>query len=354
MSPFPRLRLLRWYRRHRRDLPWRRTRDPYAIWVAETMLQQTRSETVLRYYPRFLARFPTIRSLARAPESAVLTVWSGLGYYSRARGLHAAARLLVREQGGRLPEDPAVIRSLPGVGRYTAGAVASIAFGRPVPLLDGNVARVFARYFKVHGTLRTPATETRLWGLAEALVRGPSPGDWNQALMELGATVCTARAPACPRCPIHSTCAAYVTGWVDRLPERAPRRASRRVRRVSVVLEHSGRVLLVRRDDGRLLRGLWEFPSVALDGGASAETAVRDELRRLGAGRPPVRPHGKVVHAIMNQRIENQIFLANLRRRKPPRRTGTRWARPRDLERLPVSAAGLRILAALGGSAQLK
>src|SRR5262245_791594 len=206
-APAVRAQVLRWYRRHRRDLPWRRTRDPYAIWVAETMLQQTRSETVQRYFARFLGRFPTVAALARARESAVLTLWSGLGYYSRARHLHRAARRVVAAHEGRVPADPAALRALPGVGRYTAGAIASIAFGRAEPVLDGNVARVLARWFGVRGDPRSSAVQATLWNLATLLVHSRAPGEWNQALMELGATLCTPRHPGCGRCPVRSQCA---------------------------------------------------------------------------------------------------------------------------------------------------
>ena len=194
--------LLRWYRKNRRDLPWRRTADPYAVWVSEIMLQQTRVETVLPYYARFLERFPDASRLADATEDDVLASWSGLGYYRRARALHQGARVVMERHDGKLPRDPADLRRLPGVGRYTAGAIASVAFGLPEPILDGNVRRVLARIFAVDGVRLGPAAEEReLWGLAASLVQGSAPGDLNQALMELGALICTPRAPACPACP---------------------------------------------------------------------------------------------------------------------------------------------------------
>jgi A/G-specific adenine glycosylase len=335
--------LLRWYRRHRRHLPWRRTTDPYAIWVAETMLQQTRSETVLAYYRRFLRRFPTLAALARAPESAVLARWSGLGYYARARNLRRAARCVLALHGGRLPTAPAELVELPGIGRYTAGAVASIAFGVRAPVLDGNVARVLSRHFEIPGALRSSAVERKLWTVAEELMPRGSPGDWNQALMELGATLCRAKAPACSCCPLRKTCAANLSGRVDRFPEPSRRRVMRRVRRACVVLERGDRALLVRRDEGRLLRGLWEFPSREASDGRPPRAVAREVASTIGAAHAPLRLEGKIEHTIMNSRIETQVFVAQLAGRTPPRPAGARWFRWSDLAALPLSAAGLRI-----------
>ncbi len=204
-APFRR-RLLAWYTRHHRRLPWRGVRDPYAVLVSEIMLQQTQVARVLDYYPRFLARYPTCEALAAAPADAVRESWEGLGYYARARNLHAAARRVVAEWGGQVPERPDDLRRLPGIGRYTAGAVASLAYGSPVAAVDTNAVRVLARVFGLRGPRGTRRTR-RVWELAEALVPPRRPADWNQALMDLGAVFCTARAPRCPTCPVHTTCA---------------------------------------------------------------------------------------------------------------------------------------------------
>ena len=212
-----RRRLLAWYRRHRRDLPWRATRDPYAILVSEIMLQQTQVARVETYWTRFVDRYPTVGDLAAASADAVRESWDGLGYYARARNLHAAARAIVRDHAGAFPRDPGALRRLPGIGRYTAAAVASIAFGRDVGTVDTNVARVLARAFRVRGRAKSARRARRLWALADALVPAGRAGDWNQALMDLGATICSARAPRCGRCPVAPVCRSR-----DRYARRTP------------------------------------------------------------------------------------------------------------------------------------
>ena len=341
--------LLRWYRRRRRDLPWRRTRDPYAVWVAETMLQQTRCETVVDYYQRFLARFPTVASLARARPSAVLAAWSGLGYYGRARNLHAAARAIIARHAGRVPRDVDALRALPGIGRYTAGAVASIAFGIPAPVLDGNVARVLARWFAVAGPLRTAAVTRVLWQHAERLVHRRAPGDWNQALMELGATLCTPRAPACSRCPVRERCAAHRAGRVDRFPVPARLATVHHVQRACVVIESGGRVLMVRRDEDRLLRGLWEFPGVDLARGQNPRAGARAALSRIAAQPGRLGARGSFVHSITNRRIRTFVFSAQSEWPPSSPSAPGRWVRRQELARLPLSSASLRIARLLDG-----
>ena len=243
--------LLAWYRRERRDLPWRRTRDPWAIWVSETMLQQTRVETVIPYYERFLARFPTVEALADAEPDELMQHWAGLGYYSRARNLQAGARKVAREHAGRVPDQVEALLELPGVGRYTAGALASIAFDRPAAIVDGNVARVLARLLDLALDVKSPAGQKRLWSEAEALAAGPSPGDLNQALMELGALVCTPRSPACEICPHERTCDARRAGDAESLPRKPAKARVRRVQGVAVWLERRGRVAQgIRRGHG--------------------------------------------------------------------------------------------------------
>jgi len=206
--PFRR-RMLAWYRRHQRPLPWRKTRDPYAILVSEIMLQQTQVARVEDYWTRFVRRYPTVEDLAAASADAVHASWAGLGYYARARNLHGAARAIVRDHDGAFPRDPAVLQTLPGIGRYTAAAVASIAFGTDVGTVDTNISRVLGRVFRLRGAAKSSRRMRRVWALAHALVPAGRAGDWNQALMDLGATICTARAPRCPVCPVRTTCGSF-------------------------------------------------------------------------------------------------------------------------------------------------
>ncbi|MBX7251062.1 MAG: A/G-specific adenine glycosylase, partial [Candidatus Promineofilum sp.] len=215
--------LLSWWDANRADLPWRRTQDPYAIWIAEVMLQQTQIAAVVPYYERWLARFPTVAALAAAPLDDVLKQWEGLGYYSRARHLHAAAQRIVADHGGRLPDTLEELLRLPGVGRYTAGAVASIAYGVRAPVLDGNVIRVLSRLFDVAEDVTRPETRARLWALAEALVPAERPGDYNQALMELGQVICVPQRPRCLLCPLRDDCLARQRGTQLERPVRPPR-----------------------------------------------------------------------------------------------------------------------------------
>jgi A/G-specific adenine glycosylase len=251
--------LLAWYDAHRRDLPWRRTRDPWAIWVSEVMLQQTRVESVVGYWHRFLARFPTPAALAAAPLDDLLALWAGLGYYSRARHLHRAAGQVVERHGGAIPDDPEAFGALAGVGRYTCGAVLSIAFGRSLPVVDGNVERVLCRVDRVEEDPRTPAVSRRLWARAAALAEGERPGDLNQALMELGATVCTPRTPRCLLCPVRAECAGAADA--ERLPLKPKRALKKSEHRVAALVRDEGGVWLARRPDAGLLAGMWELPS---------------------------------------------------------------------------------------------
>lgn len=298
---------MRWYDANRRELPWRATRDPYAIWVSEIMLQQTRVETVVPYYERFLARFPDARALADASEDEVLGLWSGLGYYRRARMLHAGVREVVARYGGEVPEAPDARRALPGVGRYTAGAIGSIAFGRAEAVVDGNVARVLARVHGIETPLGRAETERALWAHAEALVPGERPGDLNQAVMELGARVCTPRAPRCDACPIATGCVASREGRTDALPAPKVRKAPRELACVAVVATRGDRVALHKRA-GALFGGLWELPGADGHGRAAARAA----LRAAGiAARLRPAPTGVVEHLLSHLRLRVEVWRAS-------------------------------------------
>lgn len=258
--------LLAWYRRSHRDLPWRRTRNPYAILVSEIMLQQTQVKTVIPYFLRWLKRFPNVRALAAASERDVLKSWEGLGYYRRARLLHAAARRIVERHAGHFPESVEAIAALPGVGRYTLGAVGSIAFGLRLPVLDGNVIRVLCRWYGIDDDTRKTVTRKRLWALAEGLLppEDGQAGDFNQAMMELGATVCLPRKPMCLICPVRKGCRAFKTGEQEVLPRAATRRATVREFEYAGLVMKRGRVLLCQRAGGQRMEALWQFPSVVM------------------------------------------------------------------------------------------
>jgi len=343
--------LLAWYRGHRRDLPWRRSRDAYAIWISETMLQQTRVETVIPYYERFLTRFPDVRALAGADLDDVLGEWAGLGYYGRARNLHRAARVVADECGGALPDTADGLRALPGVGRYTAGAVASIAFDRPEPVVDGNVARVFARLFGIREDVRSAAVTARLWEEAEALARGADPGDLNQALMELGATLCTQRAPRCEACPVAARCDARARGDAETLPIKSRAAEPRSVEAVAAFLVRRGRALAVRRPAEGLLGGLWDLPGGELAPRERPAAGLRRALsERLGLAVAGARRLGSVDHVFSHRRLRLYVFRAEAPAGRVRRRgfDAHRWLPPAELPALPQSALMKKALDVVG------
>jgi A/G-specific adenine glycosylase len=262
MSEFS-TRILDWYEKNARVLPWRGHPDSYAVWVSEIMLQQTRVETVIPYFERWMQRFPTVTALAEAPEQSVLSAWEGLGYYSRARNLHKAAKMVSAEFGGQLPQEISQLRKLPGIGRYTAAAIASIAFGQDVATLDGNLRRVFARVFAVDAPADTPAGEEILWGLAEEHVPAGRAGDYNQALMDLGASICLPRKPLCLICPLNELCQSRTAP--ETRPVMKPKAAVPHRLKMAAVIMQDGAVLLAQRPAHGLLGGLWEFPAARVD-----------------------------------------------------------------------------------------
>jgi A/G-specific adenine glycosylase len=271
-----RARLLAWYRAARRDLPWRRTRDPYRIWLSEVMLQQTRVEAAIPYYERFLARWPTLAALAAAPEDDVLAAWAGLGYYARARNFVAAVRECAARYGGAVPEDEAAFRALRGVGAYTTGAVLSIAYGRAIPAVDGNVVRVLARLERIEDDPARPATRRRIEALAAALVPAGAASDWNQAVMELGALVCVPQEPRCDACPLAELCIAKHSSMQSTLPRKVKKKPSPEAAVSVAVVVRGGRLLLERRPAKGLLAAMWAPPAVEGDARALAKAcAVR-------------------------------------------------------------------------------
>ncbi|MFP4105212.1 MAG: A/G-specific adenine glycosylase [Phycisphaerae bacterium] len=342
--------LTEWYSVHQRDLPWRRTSDPYAIWVSETMLQQTRVATARDYFRRFLQRFPTVADLADAPLEDVLKIWEGLGYYSRARNLHRAARMVVDEFDGRLPDTANKLKTLPGIGRYTAGAVASIAFGLDEPVLDGNVKRVLCRVYAIEEDPRKAATERTLWDIARDLVPPGRAGLFNQALMDLGATICTPRKPDCPRCPLQKHCLAFARNLQERLPIKPPRKKIPHHTIVVGLVFREGKILIGRRPVSAMLGGLWEFPGGKVEKGESLLEALHREIREE-VGLEIASPELLVVvkHAYSHFRITLHAFRCEYRSgdARPIECEQVRWVAPAELDSFPFPRANRRIIEAL-------
>lgn len=340
-------RLLRWFGRHARDLPWRRTRDPYAVWLSEIMLQQTQVATVRGYFERFLDRFPTVADLAAADEQEVLRLWEGLGYYRRARQLHKAAGIVVAEHGGRFPRDMDAVRRLPGIGRYTAGAVLSIAFDARVPILEANTQRLLSRLAAYRADPASGEGQRLLWQLAEVLLPRKQAGQFNQAMMELGGGVCTPRAPRCPECPVATLCETRRLGLQAEIPRPKVRTAPTPLREAAVLLRRRGRVLLVRCPEGGRWAGLWDFPRVGLE--ADTPTARRRELvekvRGLtGVAIEPGDLLHTLRHGVTRYRITLECYDARcLRPGSAPDGVELKWLRPEQLAHYPLSTTGRKL-----------
>jgi len=302
-------RLVRWYAQHRRRLPWRRSRDPYRIWVSEVMLQQTRVKTVVPYYQRFIARFGDVARLAAADDHEVLKLWEGLGYYARARNLHRAARQVAADFGGCIPDNWQDLRRLPGVGDYIAAAVLSIAFGQTYAVVDGNVKRVLARLKKMSAPVNRPASHKVYQQIAMELLDASAPGSFNQAVMELGALVCTPRRPDCGKCPLRACCAAFGSGAVDGYPKTVKKKKVPTEHVAIGVVFKQGRVLIVRRPSAGLLGGLWEFPGGAIGEGEAAEAACVRAMAEAVGLEVAVEDHvGRVRHAYTHFKIVQEVF----------------------------------------------
>lgn len=324
--------LVRWFSRVGRDLPWRRSRDPYRVWVSEIMLQQTQVERVKEFFTRFIAAFPDVQALAAAREAQVLKLWEGLGYYRRARQLHAAARQVVAEHDGEFPRTANGLRSLPGVGRYTAGAIASIAFDAPEPIVEANSRRVLARLAGYDRPLDGPAGDEPLWEIAAAVVPQHGAGRFNQALMDLGALVCTPERPRCDACPLAGGCIAHQTRRTDAIPAKFGRRAIKRMRETAIVVRYGQRVLLERRGPGEWWEGLWDFPRA---GGSKG--------LRLGV----------VNYTVTHHAVECAVYEWFVPTAQKAR-AAQRWVAISRLDTLAMSSPGRKIAALLNPPPQVK
>lgn len=337
--------LLDWYDAHARTLPWRGIANPYATWVSETMLQQTRVETVLSYYDRFLARFPDVAALAAAPEADVLKLWEGLGYYSRARNLHRGAKQVMADFGGELPRNVSELRAISGVGPYTAGAIASIAYGVPVPAVDGNVIRVVSRVAGVRENVAVPSVRRRIEAEAAAMLPADRPGDFNQALMDLGATVCVPGTPSCERCPLCGLCDAYREGDQEDIPE-LPRKNPPKTLDYDVCLIRFGDRALMRQRIETMLHGLWVFPM--LEGSAEPEALAAAVKRRMKVAVRGAVPCGEAKHVFTHQVWRMKLYAMDALSGDAPE--GFRFVSAPERSELAIPTAmrgALRALSAL-------
>lgn len=344
--------LLVWYAQQGRDLPWRHSRDPYRIWISEVMLQQTQVKTVMPYYERWLDRFPAIDSLAAATQEQVLKAWEGLGYYARARNLHRAAQTLVEQHDGTFPESLAIALTLPGIGRTTAGGILSAAFDQPVPILDGNVKRVLTRLV----ALQIPPNRAlkALWALSETILDQQQPRDFNQALMDLGATVCTPKQPACLICPWNSYCAAYRLTMQNELPlseQRSP--LPHKIIGVAVIWHTDGRILIDRRRQEGLLGGLWEFPGGKVEPGETIEACIRREIQEelgieIAVGEHLITIEHTYSHFRVTLNVHHCQHLSG--EPQPLESEEVRWVTLGEIDQFPFPKANTQIIAALRAS----
>ena len=352
-----RRRLLKWFDEHQRDLPWRKSRTPYRIWVSEIMLQQTQVATVIDYYLRFMKRFPSVKKLAAADQSEVLKLWEGLGYYRRARQLHTAAQVVVEKHGGRFPTDFESVLALPGIGRYTAGAILSISLDQKQPILEGNTIRLFARLLAVKDDPRSSANQKLLWEFAESILPRKRCGDFNQALMELGSEICSPTKPACDRCPVSSYCPTFVQGLQDQIPASG--------KKIKFVDLHEA-AIVVRKGVGARTRylvrqcgpderwtGLWDFPRYEVQVRESATVDVAANLstqlkKQTGLTANVSATTKRIKHAVTKYRITLDCFVADSPAgRLKKNQTETKWISRDELDDLPMSTTGRKIVNAL-------
>ncbi len=343
MSPFV-SQLLHWYATHQRDLPWRRSGDPYAIWVSEMMLQQTQVATATPYFERWMARFPTVEALAAAPLEDVLKQWQGLGYYARARNLHKAAKLICEQNQGHFPTSYEAVLALPGVGRYTAGAICSIALGLDTPLVDANVIRVLCRAFAIPGDPKLPKTQEQLWEKAGELLPSGQAGTFNQALMELGALHCHTP-PRCTGCPVQSQCAAFRQAATDQFPAFAPKKAFTSQTDVSLWITRGSEFLLVKRPNEGLWGGLYELPRLTATESETPEEAAARALGELVGTRGKIGVRlAHLRHGVTTRKITLHALAATLHTIPDPLPDGLLWATHTDLERYPLSSPQAKLL----------
>lgn len=347
MEPFPQKKLLSWFKKHGRRLPWRTEPTPYTTWISEIMLQQTRVDQVAPYFLRFLEQFPTIQALAKAPLERVLKTWEGMGYYSRARNLHLLAQKVVGQREGRIPDQLEDLLKLPGIGRSTAGAILSLAYGRPFPVLDGNIRRVLIRFFYINQDPRKTETINKLWERATSILPSKDPGTFNEALMELGALLCTPKNPKCRRCPLQTACQGYRSGHPEALPIKSPRKRIPHYDVTAAVIQNRKKILITKRPEKGLLGGLWEFPGGKKEPQETLEECLKREIREeldieIEVGECFI----QVPHAYSHFRITLYCFFCRKSKgRINPLGVGDfRWVHPAELDLYPFPRADQKVI----------
>jgi A/G-specific adenine glycosylase len=349
--------ILDWFTENARELPWRGHPDPYAVWVSEIMLQQTRVETVIPYFQRWMNRFPTLTALANASQQEVLNLWEGLGYYSRARNLHRAANVVIKEYNGDIPQDRKILTSLPGIGRYTAAAIASIAFGKDEPALDGNIRRVLSRVFNISDPPRSTSGERLLWALAEEHLPSGQAGHFNQAMMDLGATICTPKNPDCQNCPVKKICQAKALDIQGERPVQNNRPAIPHHTVTAAVITQGDQVMIVQRPQDGLLGGLWEFPGGKLEPGEDLPACLRREIcEELGVEIHVGKPFGTYKHAYTHFRVTLHAYLCTLNgvQIQLKEHSDLRWVPPEDLDEFPMGKIDRQIASKLQQTSHVK
>jgi A/G-specific adenine glycosylase len=349
--------ILDWYSENARKLPWRGHPDPYAVWVSEIMLQQTRVETVIPYFQRWMNRFPTLTALANAPQQDVLNMWEGLGYYSRARNLHRAADTIIKEYNGEIPQDRKTLTKLPGIGRYTAAAIASIAFGKDEPGLDGNIRRVLSRVFNISDPPGSTSGERKLWALAEEHLPSGQAGRFNQAMMDLGATICTPKNPDCQNCPVKQLCQAKALDIQGERPIPKIRPSIPHHTVTAAVIQQGNKVMIVQRPQDGLLGGLWEFPGGKLEPGEDLPACLRREIcEELGVEIHVGEPFGTYKHAYSHFRVTLHAYLCTLNgdQIQLKEHSDLRWVTPADLDEFPMGKIDRQIASKLQQTSQVK
>jgi A/G-specific adenine glycosylase len=350
--PLLQKKLLDWYKVNKRDFPWRNTRDPYFIWVSEVMLQQTQTATVIPFFQQFCVAFPNIKTLAQANLSEILKVWEGMGYYTRARNLHKTAKLIEQNYHGLIPCDSKSLVELPGIGKYTAAAIASITSGEPVPVLDGNVKRVLARWFAMEEVISGSETLGYLTGFAWQVLYKKDPATWNQAMMELGATICAPKTASCTTCPVSPFCLAFKLNLTNQIPRSKPRKVIPHHEVTAGIIHRGDQILIAKRKDEGLLGGLWEFPGGKQEAGETLQECLQRELREELAIEVSVGDlYCAIKHAYTHFRITLNVFECNYLSGVPQAIgcTEWRWIEPKDLTDFPFPKADRTIISKLLG-----